>query len=351
MQKIILVGLGFMGGMHAQIFKQLDNAQLVAVVDHREEATRQKLKKLGFDIPVYPRLNLCLESVEADVVDICLPTDLHKETALEAIAAGKSIFCEKPIALTVEDGEAIVKAAREAGITAQVGHCIRFWPEYRAFADFLASGKGGKLRSLTLQRRSALPDYSDENWLHSERRAGGAALDLHIHDTDYVLSLLGQPRSVSAYASFDERGPSHIFTHYDYEDIIVHAEGGWNYPSKWGFEMAFQAVFEKAAIEFDSTASPTLSVTMDDGMRTALPYEQSQSGKSTSGEGNISDLGGYYLELSYFINCLETGRQPETSTLEHAVESLRVTLGEIESARAGKPYVLSGAMANTSSGS
>lgn len=64
------------------------------------------------------------------------------------------------------------------------------------------------------------------NWANDVRLSGGAALDLHIHDTDFVLAVLGLPRAVHSRAVFDNSGPSHIFTLYDYSDIVVSAEGG-----------------------------------------------------------------------------------------------------------------------------
>ena len=334
MQNILLNGFGFMGTMHAQVYDKLPAARIVGVVDSNRKTALAAMRKLGVNAPLFPSLDVALSAVNADIVDICLPTDLHAPAALRAIKAGKHVFCEKPLALRLADAKKIAAAATAAGVFGQVGQCIRFWPEYVAFRNFVKSGRAGALRSLTMQRRSALPLHSVEGWMLDPKRSGGAALDLHIHDTDFILALLGLPRSVSSRATKDRHGLTHIFTTYEYPGLCVTAEGGWNYPQKWGFQMAFQAVFENGAVEFDSAASPTLTVTLGKGSKKPLSFKQPAVGSSRTGAGNISSLGGYFNELDYFIRCLESGRPPQEATLAHACASLGVVLAEIESARA-----------------
>lgn len=336
MQKIAIIGLGFMGTMHAQIYKQLRGARLVAVVDKQRAKAARDLVKLGIHAPVFGTLESMLAASDVDVVDVCLPTDLHARFALKAIAAGKHVFCEKPLALANAEGKQIVSASREAGVFFQVGQCMRFWPEYMAFEAFVKSRKAGKLLSLSLQRRAGRPGYSVGDWLNDSKRSGGAALDLHIHDTDFVHHLLGRPEAVTSVGTRDATGWSHIFTTYHFEGMTVTAEGGWNYPANWGFQMAFQAVFERGAIEFDSGSIPTLCVTLVDGKKRPLPYMDPGAGESSTGSGNLSSLGGYYNELAAFIACLQRKRAPEIATGEQAAESLATVLAEIRSASTGK---------------
>jgi predicted dehydrogenase len=340
MQNIILTGFGFMGTMHAQIYQKLKQARIVAVVDNDTLKAEKSMADLKVDAPLFADLPSALAAVESTAVDICLPTDEHLEHALLAIRAGKHLFCEKPIALTYADAQKITAAAARAGVTAQVGHCIRFWPEYQALRDFIKKGSAGKLKSLTLQRRSSLPDHSVGHWLRDPARSGGAAIDLHIHDTDFVLYLLGKPTAVHSVATLDANGPSHISTHYRYPEIEVSSEGGWNYPANWGFQMAFQTVFEQGAVEFDSGQSPSLVATVGSGPRKALPVKTPSVGNSSTGAGNISSLGGYFNELQSFIRALEAKRPPETATLEDATQSLKIVLAELKSATTGKSVKL-----------
>jgi predicted dehydrogenase len=229
MQRVVIVGFGFMGQMHAQIYGALADGEVAGVVDKRGEEAREALARLGIEAEVYGELGEALAAGEVDVVDVCLPTDLHAVVVLEAIEAGKHIFCEKPIALRMEDGERMVAAAAEAGVELMVGHCIRFWPEYEAVTDFVRSGKGGKLVSLNLQRFGGRPTYAVDAWVDDEERCVGAALDMHIHDTDYVLHLLGKPKGVFSRAVREKTGWNYISTQYlfegEHEDVVVSGEG------------------------------------------------------------------------------------------------------------------------------
>jgi predicted dehydrogenase len=338
MQNIAIVGLGFMGTMHAQVYAQLRNARVVAVVDDKK--SKRDLAKLNLDVPVFGTLEEMLAACEVDVVDICLPTDLHAPFALKAIAAGKHVFCEKPLALKAADGRKIAAAAKKARVFLQVGQCIRFWPEYQALEAFVKSGRAGKLLSLSLQRRTGWPGWSVGGWLLDGNRSGGGAFDLHIHDTDFVHHLLGKPDAVTSVGTRDKTGWSHIFTTYHFKNVAVTAEGGWNYPVNWGFQMAFQAVFERGAVEFDSGSGTGLSVTLGKGKKQPLAFKSAGAGESKTGGGNLSSLGGYYNELAAFISCLENKRAPKIATGDQAADSLATTLAEIQSAATGRTIKL-----------
>src|SRR4051812_30526664 len=191
--RVVIVGFGFMGEMHAQALAGIPEAELVAIVDTRTEAAQAKATRLNLKVPVLPTLQEALGKLEFDVVNVCLPTDRHAEAAIAALDAGKHVFCEKPVTTSLALAEQMRAAHRRSGKFVQVGQCIRFWPEYQAFEAFVRAGTAGKLLSLTMQRRAARPSYSTGNWLNDEKQSLGAAVDLHIHDTDYVLHLLGKP--------------------------------------------------------------------------------------------------------------------------------------------------------------
>lgn len=340
-QRVVICGMGFMGAMHVQVYSQLEKAAVVAVVDERQAEASARLEQLGVKAPVYATLREALAEVEADVVDVCLPTDFHEAYVLESAAAGKAIFCEKPLSLDTASADRMVAAAAKAGVAFQVGQCIRFWPEYQAFREIVESGRAGALKSLSLQRRASRPDYSVGNWLNEATRSKGAALDLHVHDTDFIVSLLGLPRAVTSTGQKHNGALDHIYTIYHYDDCSVVAEGGWDYPGKWGFQMAFQAVFEQGAVEFDSTrGDATLTGVFGDGERETLPFERASAGSSKAGIGNVSDLGGYFNELRYFIDCLAAGEHPQMATGSQARESIRIVEAEIASALCGKTVTI-----------
>jgi predicted dehydrogenase len=342
MQRVVIVGFGFMGQMHAQIYAARADAEVAGVVDKRGDEARQALEKLGIEAAVFGELGEALAAGEVDVVDVCLPTDLHPVVVLEAIGAGKHVFCEKPIALREEDGERMVSAAAEAGVQLMVGQCIRFWPEYEAVTDFVRSGEAGKLVSLNLQRFGGRPTYAVDAWVDDEERCVGAALDMHIHDTDYVLHLLGKPSGVFSRAVREETGWNYISTQYLFEgenaDAVVSGEGGGLLPEKWGFRMTLKAVFEKGASDYARSQEETLRLTLGDEEPGAMDFAKPDAAAGDGGGsgGNISDLGGYYNELAYFVERLEKGEAVGVATGAQALESLRTVLAEIDSARSGK---------------
>ncbi|MSU46462.1 MAG: Gfo/Idh/MocA family oxidoreductase [Lacunisphaera sp.] len=338
-QRVLIVGFGFMGEMHAQALGGIAQAEIVGIVDTFADAARAKAARLNLAVPVFSDLPAALKGIECDIINVCLPTDEHAAASIIALQAGKHVFCEKPVALSLADAENMRAAHMVSGKFFQVGHCIRFWPEYQAFEEFMKAGTAGRLLSLTMQRRAGRPAYSIGDWLNDEKRSMGAAVDLHIHDTDYVLHLLGKPDSVVSRGTRDQTGWSHIFTRYVFPDVVVEAEGGWDYPANWGFQMAFQAVFERAAIEYDSAAKSTLRVTLAGQAPAPLAFKAAGN-QAAATVGNLSSLGGYANELCYFVDCVSQGRAPAIATLDQAIASLEVVLSELQSAGIGKPVSL-----------
>ena len=336
MQNVLVTGFGFMGSLHAQVYSLLPQARVTAVVDQDAKRAKKKVTELGLKAEVFTDLDDALGAAEVDVVDVCLPTPIHPSNVRKALAAGKHVFCEKPFAATVAEARSLAAAAARAGRKMQVGHCIRFWPEYQALERYRREKRGGRLLSLSLYRRSGKPSYSVGNWVVQERQSGGAAFDLHIHDTDFVQHLLGKPNAVTSVGTKDVSGWSHLFTTYHFNGLAVTAEGGWNYPAKWGFQMGFEAVFENAVLSFDSRANPTLMITEKSSAPRPLAFDQPRLGKAAASGGNISALGGYYNELQYFIDCLERGVSPKIATPSQAAESVRIVRAEMKSAATGR---------------
>jgi predicted dehydrogenase len=338
MIKVGIIGFGFMGSMHAQAYHALADVSITAIADIATEQTQEKVSKLGLNIPVYPDLETLLASAEVDVIDICGPTDQHLELATRATRAGKHLFIEKPLALTLEDCRAIQSATNAAGVFVQVGHCIRFWPEYMKLKQIVDSGTYGTLKSLSLTRRSPRPGGGNpHHWVNQVERCGGAAVDLHVHDTDFINHLLGLPQSVYSRTTQGSSGPDHIFTHYHYPHTTVQAEGGWDYPENYGFSMTFEAIFENACIHYNSASKTPFLLTSRDHAPVSIDLEPTEAPtKARHSEGNISSLGGYFNEINYFINCLKNKQPPAIATVQQASDSIRILLAELESAQNGQ---------------
>jgi UDP-N-acetylglucosamine 3-dehydrogenase len=341
MQRVVLVGCGFMGRMHGTVYSILPNAEMVAAVDKDAAQLNAFTEKYG--CAGYATLEEALAKEECEAVDITLPTDLHRDFAVTAARGGKHVFCEKPMARTVEQAEEMARVCDENGVRLMIGHCIRFWPEYALLKQLAGSAgvsmippKGnersesappalglGKLLSLNLTRFGAFPSWSMDNWLADEDRSGGGVLDMHIHDTDYAHYILGTPDEMVSFGTVDDKGPSFIFTTMRFSQAVAHLEGGWNLPPKTPFRMTFRAIFERGAVFMDGGPMTIY----EDGKD---PYVPEFPKMDVQGGGNISDLGGYYVELKYFIDRLESGEPFEIVTPETSLQSLRTVLEEIE---------------------
>lgn len=310
-----------MGRMHSSVYATLPDVQVVATHASRMEGAEKLAADHG--ATVVHDLNEILDSNDIDVVDVCLPTDVHAEVAIAALERGKHVFCEKPMARDSAQAKAMIAAAGANGRALMIGHCIRFWNEYAELAKLVRSGELGELRSLNLTRYGEFPSWSVDGWIGDEARSGGAALDMHIHDTDFALHLLGEPDEVFSRGTIDDRGPSQIFTTMRFGATVVHTEGGWNLPPNTPFKHAYRAIFERGAAIFDGGP---MTVYQTDGSNYVPTFASMSAGDLG---GNLSDLGGYYHEMKYFFDCLGTGEPMAKCTPQSALRSLEITLDEI----------------------
>ena len=293
MIKIGLIGCGFMGQMHANCYKNIDGVKVVAVADVR----REKAEEIAFGADIYSDGYDLINNAEVDAIDIFLPTYLHADYAIKAMEKVKYVFVEKPVALTSEQTAKMLKKQEETGARVQVGQVIRFWDEYVELKNIIDNKVYGKVINANFRRISPRPTWGWNNWLLNPELSGGASQDLHIHDTDYVLSVFGTPKKFSSVKNSVGEKNSYINTVMQYDGFVVGVEGTWDLPSTHPFEATFRVVFEKATVE---NAGGKFLCYTDNGANeikiNKLDLKNEYKG------GNISDLGGYINELIYFTN-------------------------------------------------
>jgi predicted dehydrogenase len=194
-----VLGVGFMGSMHAAIFARAPGATLVAIADKNRELAQKVAERLP-GCRVYGGHEELLAAETLDLISICTPDHLHREPAIAAAQRGVNLFVEKPIASTLDDGEAIVAACESAKVKLGVGYLLRFDPRYRNAKQLLREGKIGAPIHLYARRNSARTE--------GPKRYGGALpLPLHVtvHDVDLVLWMLEDQRPISVYAQTTNR--------------------------------------------------------------------------------------------------------------------------------------------------
>jgi predicted dehydrogenase len=330
--------MGFIGQVHAKGYQVTEGATLAAVCDTDEAKLKPKNEAAGdiaglgtpldlTGVQLYTDFDRMLAGAELDAVSIALPTPMHADFTVKALHAGINVLCEKPMAPNLEQCDRMIAAAEAAGKILQIAHCIRFWPEYARTKQLIDSGKYGNVKAATFRRLGSPPTWSWDNWMMDGAKSGGALIDLHIHDSDYVQYLFGMPKAVYSRGT---NGPSgdcdHIVTQYIYNDNrVVTAEASWLMTPSFGFEMSFNIVLEKATIVFDNTRSPAFKV---------FPVDKDAFTPQVESED------GWSLQIAHFVRAVSGQKVPQITTPADSLNSLKLVLAEKQSAQTGKEVAI-----------
>jgi len=274
---------------------------------------------------------------QVDLVDICTPTSEHRSMVLQAAAGRKHVICEKPIALTVQDAQAMIDACTQSGVRLFIGMVVRFFPQYRLAKELVDQGRVGQLGVLRLKRVAYPPSKPVDNWFVDETRSGGMVLDLMIHDFDYARWLAGEVDRVFARRSKAVSSPA------QYVQSIVRfksgalalVEGGWVYPS---------GIF-RTALDISGTAG--LIEWNSDQPLPVQTYFPSAPSTITSVGLPVAELTDdpYTTEIRQAYQAILSER-PFEVTAEDALEALRIALAARDSLTLGKPVALVGGEEN-----
>ena len=262
-----IIGFGGIARAHAAGYRILARdgvpVRLVAVCDIDPQRLRGELKinvdtgkgELPADCQIFTSVDEMLDGADFDMVDICLPTYLHKEYAIKMLKAGKHVLSEKPMALSYADCCEMIEAAKASDRRLMIGQCLRFNTNYLFIKECVEDGRYGKLLHMEMERRSLLPDWGFENWFQDAARSGGCALDMHIHDVDMARFLLGEPTAVSAIALEGTTPYQYVNTRLFYEGgptVII--DGSWYESAGTPFRAACRARFETATVVLENNA-------------------------------------------------------------------------------------------------
>ncbi len=307
--------MGFMGVTHLGALAKLPDVQVAAIGTANPKVLAGDLSGIGgnlkreqttFDLGPVRKHKTWEEMVtdkELDAIDICLPTHLHRPVATAALKAGKHVICEKPMAPSPADCDAMLEAAQASGRQLMIAHVLRFWPEYVALRKFVKDGEYGRVRAATFIRRAGIPDWS--RWLTNESESGGAVMDLMIHDIDQILMLFGLPDRVAAKSM---GGPDTISATFIYpSNIEVRLQGGW-FEAGVPFAMSFQVRADSGLLELTPEG---------------LMLSDANGRRSKVDPGNDDP---YAAELAYFIECCKTGALPERCPPAESAKAVEIAL-------------------------
>lgn len=334
--KVGIIGLGFMGTTHLDIYKNNPKAELVAIADVNVDKLKGDISSVvgnisGGDnskpldlegVSLYKDGFDLIKDPNVELIDICVPVFLHKKFAVAALELNKHVICEKPLAKDSAEAEDIIAAAKKSQGSLLVGMCIRFWPEYAHARELIKSGKLGKVRSATLKRLSPSVDGNSwENWFMESELSGGAVYDLHLHDTDAVRWMFGMPESVSSFGAVgvkSKNGVDHVVTRYEMGDgSLITAEGGWDAAKNTPFEMSFQIVCDKATIRLSETGFKVI-------------YESGEVETPSPAKENLPT--GWHAEIDYMLDCVISGNSPcDAVPFDEILDSIKIVEAEMKS--------------------
>jgi predicted dehydrogenase len=248
---------------------------------------------------------------------------------LQAAAAGKHVVCEKPLALTLEQGEAMITACERAGVRLFVAMVVRFFPQYRAAQQLVAGGQLGSLGVLRLKRAAYQPRKEVDNWYLDEARSGGMVVDMMIHDFDYARWLAGPVARVYARSARGQvpasPGDYALVTLRFASGAIALIEGAWANPPgvfRTGFDLAGSA----GLIEWSSDEPVTLRTFLE-----PRPGEAAAVGLPLAPLAEDP----YTTQIKHVHRALVTG-EPFAVTPQDALEALRIALAARESLKSGR---------------
>lgn len=328
MQNVLVIGAGTMGTVHARAYSEMENARLAGIVDINKE--KADLLAIALRTQAFSTFEDAVEELnKVDVIDICLPTFLHKEYVKKAAERGKHVICEKPLARNLSDAREMIEFCKQKGVKLYIGHVLRFFPEYKRAKELIDNGKIGAPKIASTTRGGIFPTAWDD-WYADYRKSGGLVLDMIIHDFDflrwcfgevervYAKSLLGRQYARLEYALVTLRFKS---------GVIAHVEGTWAHE---GFSMKFELAGQTGIIEYDSSKELPI-----------FAHTRSRS-EGTGGvavpESPLKE-NPYYSELKHFISCIESGNDPVV-TAEDAYKAAEIALAALKSIETNKPVTI-----------
>jgi predicted dehydrogenase len=331
-----IVGLGFMAATHLKAYRQIDRYRVAALCNPSGRNLDGDFSKVAGNVGSAEPLRLDMSRVTAyrnfadiladpgvHLVDICAPTHTHPELAIAALKAGKHVLCEKPLARTAAEARQIADAAAKADTFLMPAMCLRFWPQWVWGKKAIAENTYGRCLAARFRRVAQPPGWGQKFFLDG-KLSGGALLDLHIHDTDFVQFCFGRPRAVFSTGFSKVSGAiDHVVTQYQVgSGATVSAEGSWAMTDGFGFTMSYTVVFENATADYDIAR----------GAEALKLYQPGKPPQTLQLEGKD----GYVGELQYLLDCIHNGVAPRVMTAQHGLSAVEICEAEERSVRSGQ---------------
>ena len=308
--RVCLVGAGRAGRVHADsLVNHVPHGVLVAAVDTVSNSRQRVADEFGID-ETFASLSAALEWGEFDAVVITTPTFTHRDLAVQAADANKHVFCEKPMAISLEECDAIIEACERNGVFLQIGFMRRFDPEFRAAYERIQAGEIGRpmvIKSLT--HGPGMPPA----WARDLKRSNGMLAEVNSHDWDATRWLMSSnPKRVYAEVANFKGDDYDIDTPNFYDNVLVNVrfESGalgsisGICPCEYGYDARVEIVGDKGIMQIGDMRGQAVVVctNRDHGLVTPIYRTWPQR-----------FAWGYIHEMEHFINAIQTETSPSVS--------------------------------------
>jgi predicted dehydrogenase len=305
--KIALLGTGF-GQAHAGVYATRPDVDEVVVFGRTPEKLATIADQFGFATTT--DLAAVLSDASVDLVDVCLPTRLHADVAVQAMQAGRDVLIELPLAATLADAHRIVTAQRATGRRAFVDMFGRFSPANRRLREAVADRRHGYLKMLEIEGRTALL------WPGYDLGLQTLALDMMHSDFDLVTGLLGYPDSVHAVGTAGPAGRgSAAEVLLGYPNAVARCTSSALMPAPYGVRGGWRATFTGGVLEYAMRAGFT-------GHGPATLTEHTAAGEQTV---DLPDTSPYAAMIDHVLACLQ-GQADNLIEPTSALPALELTL-------------------------
>ena len=216
--KVCLIGCGRAGMIHARNYKnKIENARITAVADAVEEAAKAAAEELGVE-KCFSDYKEILSDPEIDAVIVVAPTNLHKQIVIDCAAAGKHIFCEKPMAMTVEECDEMIAACDRHKVKLQIGFMRRFDASFREAKRLVEEGAIGELVQIHSNTRGP---SKPRPWMYDIKKSNGILAEVNSHDIDAVRWMAGSDIETVYAVAGNFRNPEAEADYPDYYDSVL----------------------------------------------------------------------------------------------------------------------------------
>ncbi len=300
-----ILGTGF-GKRHAELFSSFPDVDVVGIVGRDKGKTGQMAGDLG--IAGFTDPQPLLDDPTIDLIDVCYPTRFHAEAVIAALQQGKHVFCETPVAFTLEEAEQMRRLAHSSKKLVLVGLFDRFQSEYKHVYESLHAGDFGQpLVVMATRRTPAIWGNLAENII----------LNLMIHDIDYLCWLVGTPLAVTARGLPNpQAGWDQVFVSLEFDGMNAMIEGCGIMPASFPFSTSLHVVCDQSAVDVNWSFGGEYPIS------TVVVYPSSGQPETLT----IPGYDPYEAECRYVADCVHGNADPAIISIDAACESLRVAV-------------------------